>query len=81
MKKKYLEGLALKTAYKIFGEAVEIFGHPHKYNEIEDMERYIICAVETRGYNEEEQELIKENLKKILREYKNECSYHDICYR
>jgi len=81
MKKKYLEGLALKMAYQIFGEVVKIFDYPHSYERMEEMKEYADSIVETRGYNEREQELIKENLKRIFQEYKTECSYHDICYR
>jgi len=81
MKQEYLDTLALKVAYGIFGEATRIFGFPHKYWEIEEMEKYAYCAVETRGYNEKEIPLIKDHLKKLFQEYRSECQYYGLCYR
>lgn len=80
MKSEFLDSLCLKHAYIVFGEVSRIFGYPHKWDLINEMENYAYSVVRAR-YNEKEQDLIIEHLKKMFQEYKAECEYHDLTYR
>ena len=79
MKKKFLEAVCKNRARAIFTEAVERFNYPTDISKLEELKRY--CHEQLKWYNPVETELMKEEINKLIAEYKNRMRDYAMSYR
>ncbi len=78
MKKEYLKPLCERRATVIFEHALRAFNFPRTEERIEEMREH--CEKQICSYNRQEQEIMRETLDRLFRDYKSEIQFYVMVY-
>jgi len=78
MQKRFLRPLCERRAAAIFEEALQALNYPRTEEGIEEVRRY--CEDHFKAYNPVEQELMRETLSRLIRDYKAELKDYFMVY-
>jgi len=79
MQKRFLRPLCERRAAAIFEEALQALGYPRTEDGIEEVRKW--CEDQFKAYNHVEQELMRETLSRLIRDYKAELKDYFMVYR
>jgi len=79
MQKRFLKPLCERRAAAIFEEALQALNYPRTEEGIEEVRKW--CEDCFKAYNPVEQELMRETLDRLLRDYKAEVKDYFMVYR
>jgi len=79
MKREFLEPVARNRARAIFNAAVEKFNYPKNIEEIDEMKKF--CYESLRYYNPVEVEIMKDEIDKLIADYKNKLRDYTMSYQ
>jgi len=78
MQKRFLRPLCERRAAAIFEEALQALGYPKTQEGLEELRRW--CEDHFKAYNPVEQELMRETLDRLIRDYKAELKDYYMAY-
>ena len=78
MQKRFLRPLCERRAAAIFEEALQALGYPKTQEGLEELRRW--CEDHFKAYNPVEQELMRETLDRLIRDYKAELKDYYMTY-